>query len=120
MGKVCGLLKPLLKEMSLIYHRTFSRRIPLALMTFTRNTSNKLKGFHEDVNVRAQKTGAGLSRLHMLRQQLDVYENIFKDLANMVRDNINKIQREINREFTPVIERAMSDAYVACVNECGG
>ena len=55
----------------------------------------------------------------MLQQQLPVYEDIFKDLSATTRDAINAQQKEINREFTPVIERAMVDAYENCNNEHG-
>lgn len=55
----------------------------------------------------------------MLQQQLRVYEEIFKDLANAVREAINTQQKDINREFIPVITAAMEPAYSACVEERG-
>lgn len=99
--------------------RTFLRRLPVVLMAFTRNAAEKLRNFHRGVDGRARKVGAGIAGLHMLQQQLGVYENIFKDLSNIVKDNIIGDQKDINRGFTPVIERAMGAAYTACVDECG-
>lgn len=78
-----------------------------------------LKDFHHDVDIRARKVGAGLAGLHMLQQQIRVYEDILKDLSNTMRDTINAQQKEVNREFIPVIERAMAEAYKLCVDENG-
>ena len=89
------------------------------MTVFTREASKLLTEFHGDVNSRASKVGAGVAGLHMLHQQLTVYENIIKDLANTIKGNINTTQKDINREFTPVIERAMTAAYDACVAEAG-
>ena len=89
------------------------------LLGFTRNATNQLKDFHANADSRARKIGAGTAGLYMLQQQLGVYENIFKDLANLIKETVNNIQKEINREFTPVIERAMSAAYTECVDESG-
>lgn len=89
------------------------------MTVFTRELSKLLTEFHRDVNSRASNVGAGLAGLRMLQQQLGVYENIIKDLANTVKTNINNTQKDINREFTPVIERAMTAAYDACVEEAG-
>lgn len=86
---------------------------------FTRETSKLLKAFHGDVNSRASKVGAGVAGLRMLQQQLGVYENIINDLATTVKGTINTTQKDINREFTPVIEKAMTAAYDACVAEAG-
>ena len=92
----------------------------MVMATFARSGAQILKEFHEDVQGRAQKVGAGISGLSMLQQQLGLYGNLLKDLANTVKETISTAQKEINREFTPVIEKAMSDAYTACVEENGG
>lgn len=55
----------------------------------------------------------------MLGQQIANYENLLKDLSTNVKDAINNSQKEINREFVPVIEQAMVAAYEACVEERG-
>lgn len=89
------------------------------MSAFVRCAAKLLKEFHKDVDGRARKVGAGIAGLHMLQQQLGVYETILKDLIGTVKDAINNGQKEINREFTPVIARAMIAAYEACVNESG-
>lgn len=89
------------------------------MTVFTREASRLLREFHGDVNSRASKVGAGVAGLRMLQQQLAVYENIIKDLATTIKGTINTTQKDINREFTPVVERAMAAAYDACVAEAG-
>lgn len=60
-----------------------------------------------------------IAGLHMLHDQVSAYENILKDLSTNVREQINMTQKDVNREFTPVIERAMLTAYEQCVDERG-
>lgn len=91
----------------------------MVMSSFIRRAANLLREFHHDVDGRARKVGAGIAGLHMLQQQLGVYETILKDLTGTVKDTVNSGQKEINREFAPVIARAMIAAYEACVNESG-
>ena len=55
----------------------------------------------------------------MLQQQLQVYEEVFKDLANTTKKEIDNFQKDINREFVLVIQTAMTPAYRICVAESG-
>ncbi len=89
------------------------------MTVFTREAGKLLRDFHADDNARASKVGAGVAGLRMLQQQLEVYDNILKDLTTTIKETINTTQKDINREFTPVIERAMAAAYDACVAEAG-
>ena len=89
------------------------------MASFARNAASALKKFHRDIDARARKIGAGIASLSMLQQQVSVYETILKDLSTTVKDTISTNQKEINREFTPVIEHAMQTAYEQCVEERG-
>ena len=109
----------MLKVLASGWEKTFSRRSPAVMASFSKNAGSVLRDFHRDVDTRARKVGAGLAGLHMLQQQVRVYDDIFKDLSNTMRDTINAQQKEVNREFTPVIERAMGEAYKLCVDESG-
>jgi hypothetical protein len=91
----------------------------MVMATFARHAASSLKKFHRDIDARARRIGAGIASLSMLQQQLSVYETVLKDLSTMAKDTINTHQKEINREFTPVIERAMQTAYQQCVDERG-
>lgn len=110
---------PMMKVLASGWEKTFSRRSPAVMANFSRNAGSILRDFHRDVDARARKVGSGLAGLHMLQQQVRVYDDILKDLSNTIRDTINAQQKEANREFTPVIERAMANAYTQCVDESG-
>lgn len=108
-----------MKHIASGWERVFIRRVPSVLANLTRNASNLLKAFHQDVDRRASMTGTGVATLPMLEQQLKVYENIFKDRSATTRENINAQQKEINREFVPVITEAMIQGYTICRDERG-
>lgn len=55
----------------------------------------------------------------MLGQQLRNYKAIFQELAAQMGELISSIQREANREFTPVIARNLAAAYDWCAAESG-
>ena len=86
---------------------------------YARSAGHALQSFHMDVETRARANGAGIAGLAMLTQQLQIYEAIFKDVVAISMEAINARQREINREFTPVIAAAMQTAYEAVENEGG-
>ena len=91
----------------------------MVMASFARNSAACLKKFHKDIEARARQIGTGIAGLSMLQQQVGNYESILKDLSTAVKDTINTNQKEINREFVPVIEQAMAAAYDACVEERG-
>jgi len=91
----------------------------MVMASFTRDAAGRLRLFHRDIEARAQKIGTSIPSLHMLQQQIGVYESNIKDLSAVMKDKINATQKDVNREFTPVIEKAMQDAYTACVDERG-
>lgn len=91
----------------------------MVMASFSRNAAACLRKFHKDIDSRARQVGAGIAGLHMLQQQVVNYENLLKDLSATVRDSINTRQKEVNREFVPVIEQAMQAAYEQCVAERG-
>ena len=113
------LTDPMMKVIASGWERAFSRRAPTVMASLSRNVATLLKAFHRDVDTRARMLGVGIAGLHMLQQQLTVYEDIFKDLAATTKEIINAQQKEINREFTPVIENAMLPAYNTCTMESG-
>ena len=91
----------------------------MVMASFARNSAACLKKFHKDIEARARQIGTGIAGLSMLQQQVGNYESILKDLSMAVKDTINNNQKEINREFVPVIEQAMAAAYDTCVEERG-
>lgn len=91
----------------------------MVMASFSRNAAACLRKFHKDIESRARQIGAGIAGLHMLQQQVVNYENLLKDLSTTVKDTINTNQKEINREFVPIIEQAMEPAYEQCAAERG-
>lgn len=93
--------------------------MPTVFSSFIRNAASTIRAFHRDVSSRAVKVGAGIAGLHMLQQQLGVYESLLKDLMNIVKEVINTCQKDINREFTPIVADHMVPAYEGCTQESG-
>jgi len=65
------------------------------------------------------KQGAGVAGLAMLGQQLRNYEGIFVNLTQQLVEVINTLQRDANREFTPIIASNLASAYEWCAAEVG-
>jgi hypothetical protein len=55
----------------------------------------------------------------LLGQQLKIYEAQFGALSEQLTEIINGLQREANREFTPVVARNLATAYEWCTAESG-
>ncbi|KAK5708963.1 hypothetical protein LTR17_020189 [Elasticomyces elasticus] len=113
------LTEPLYKQLASTWEKAFQRRLPHILQSFTRAGSDLLRKFHATVAERCRQKGHGVARIGVLQAQLQTYQAIFADLATMTIAGISEGQREINREFTPVIAAAMQDAYDWCTNETG-
>ncbi|KAI9789949.1 MAG: hypothetical protein M1835_001330 [Candelina submexicana] len=113
------LAEPLVKQLAGGWEKCFARRLPNVLTAYTKSSASLLKDFHRDADDRARQNGVGVTGLHVLKQQLQVYESIFKDMGTEMVETINAQQREINREFTPVIAAAMLTAYETCTAEGG-
>ena len=102
------LAEPMLRILAGGWEKTFSRRLPLVMASFSRNSSTALRNFHRDVEARARNLGSNIAGLSMLEHQVSNYENLLKDLSAVVKVTISTAQKDINREFIPVIERAVS------------
>ena len=113
------LADPLYKELGTPWEKTFQRRLPSVFQGFHQRTSATLKEFHLGIEEKCKSQNPGVSRIDRLRDNIPVYENAFKNLANSMIININEAQREVNREFTPSIASAMAKAYEFCSLENG-
>ena len=113
------LTDPLYKELSTPWERTFQRRLPGVFQGFPQSTSVILKEFHLGIEENCKAQNLGVSRIDRLQDNIPVYENAFRSLANSMIININEAQREVNREFTPSIASAMAKAYNFCSIENG-
>ncbi|KAI6827790.1 hypothetical protein KC340_g9470 [Hortaea werneckii] len=113
------LIQPVYKQLASAWEKAFQRRLPHILQSFTKAGSAMLKKFHTAVADRCRQQGQSIARIGMLKTQLGAYDAIIKDMANNMIRQINDGQRDINREFTPVISKAMSPAYDVTSAESG-
>ena len=113
------LTEPIIKHLAGHWERVFAQRLPRGLQNFSRQSKSLLSSVHGEIEARSMKQGAGIAGIAMLRQQLRNYEAIFQTLAGQMGELINAMQREANREFTPVIARNLSSAYDYCSQESG-
>ena len=113
------LTEPMIKILAPGWEKVFTRRIQNVMNNFTKSVPTTLKKFHQDIENRARKIGTGLASLSMLSHQISVYDQVLKDSAATTKDMIAARQKDINREFGPVIERAMLQSYEWCSNEVG-
>ena len=113
------LTEPIIKNIANGWERTFSRRMPAVLNGLANKTGTLLTSFHKTVEARALRNGTSLASLDMLKQQLPNYKDTMKDLSTVAQTQIAARQKDINREFVPVVAETMKQAYNDCENESG-
>ena len=101
------------------WEKTFARRVQTVMNSFIRTIQASLRTTHQDVEARMRNTGAGTAGISMLQQQVEVYDRILKDLATSTKEMVNTRQKDLNREFVPIVARDMLEAYVRCQEENG-
>jgi hypothetical protein len=109
------LVEPIMKRLAPSWERVFQASLPQKLAAHIDKLSKLLHEFHGTIEEHANDSGVGLSNLSILKTQIFNHEQTLKDLDLSLRDQMNGLQREANREFTPSIEQAMRTAYTACV-----
>ncbi|KAL8853712.1 MAG: hypothetical protein Q9221_001523 [Calogaya cf. arnoldii] len=113
------LIEPMVKIIAPGWEKVFTRRVASVLNNFTKSIPAILLKFHREIEDRARKIGTGLASLAMLSHQMSVYEQVMKDAAASTKDMIITRQKDINREFTPVLEGIMQPSYEWCEAERG-
>ncbi|KAF7191395.1 Nuclear GTPase SLIP-GC [Pseudocercospora fuligena] len=113
------LTEPMYKMLASAWERCFQRRLPTILRSLRKSASTVLRQFHAEAERRAKERGLGLPRITMLAGQLEAYTAIFQDLCEAAVTLLNDGQKDINREFTPIIMAAMDPAYTMCSDERG-
>ncbi len=78
-----------------------------------------LTAFHNTVESRAIQNGTPLASLQVLKQQLPTYKDTLKDLSVAAQTKITTRQKDINREFVPVVAETMHQVYEDCEGERG-
>lgn len=113
------LTEPMIKLIAPGWEKVFSRKIQSVMNNFTQMVPAVLKKFHRDIEDRARKVGTSVAQLSILTQQVRLCEQSIKDLAGEIQRVIIARQKDINREFVPVIQRAMDPSYAWCDAEVG-
>jgi len=128
------LAEPMIRIIAAPWEKVFSRRTPTLVKKYATQTREKITCFHKAVADQAGPSRA--AHLHLLSGQLNTYGDSLqgkscllvictealicgKGTVNDLVDIINTTQREINREFTPVIMAVMHDSYSWCTAERG-
>ena len=113
------LTDPMLKVFAPNWERCFNRRVPSIMADLSHTVGIALDSFHKITEDQTTKNGGSIATFQMLKQQLHTYKQTFKDIGSSARDDVIKKQKDINREFTPVIAQAMAWAYDSCTAESG-
>ncbi|XP_014558036.1 hypothetical protein COCVIDRAFT_14750 [Bipolaris victoriae FI3] len=113
------LVEPIMKRLATGWERTFQRRLPEALNSHIDDLNKLLNNTHRAIEVRAQNTGIGLANVSILKTRLPIYEDVLKAYGVDLVNQMNDIQREANRNFTPCIMDTMRDAYNICAAQNG-
>ena len=110
---------PILKRLATPWERTFQSHLPSTIKKHVENSIKLLHNFHEAIRERANDSGVSFVTLSMLKTQLTNYEQLLQNLEISIIDQVNELQREANRNFTPCVAEAMHDAYQQCIIERG-
>ncbi|KAL1618669.1 hypothetical protein SLS54_007105 [Diplodia seriata] len=113
------LAEPMIKQIATGWERAFQRALPAQLDKFKKMTLEVLTNFHNTVTMRARELGVSTVAVAALSRQLNSYEPFLKGQVESIKAMMTTIQREVNREFTPVIAAAMEHAYHMCLTEHG-
>ena len=112
------LTEPVIKLISSSWERTFSRRIPLVLQETVSKAASSMKWLHSNIEAKMSRDIQPGSFL-MLRNQLQTYNSLFRELCSMSITVVTTQAKDISRMFQPVIANAVEKAYQASCNESG-
>ncbi|KAK7545338.1 hypothetical protein IWX49DRAFT_500418 [Phyllosticta citricarpa] len=113
------LTAPILKDIATGWERAFQRRLPTDVRNFKANALRELHLFHNAVAQRARRVGVSMARLNQLDSQLRNHEGFLNELVSAIVEMVNARQKEVNREFVPVVASAMEHAYQVAADERG-
>ena len=113
------LAEPLIKNLASNWERAFSGKLPKVLRDLNGKLSRLLTTFHAEVNASAMKQGVSVAGLAMLNHQNVIYTSLINELITQAMDMMTSIQRNVNRDFTPVIANKLASAYNTCAADVG-
>ncbi|KAI0876004.1 hypothetical protein GGS24DRAFT_453177 [Hypoxylon argillaceum] len=113
------LFDPISRNLATGWERAFQRRLPAILNSFAKETAVKLQQFHQAAKARAEQRHTNITGLVTLSNQILAHMRTVQGLPITISSKVTELQREANRQFTPVICEAMMEAYTICTNEHG-
>lgn len=113
------LIEPIQKKLATGWERTFQNRLPKAFEVYTKDSNGILRKFHDMVEARCRQNGVGLATLSMLKSQVYTNEELFNAFYTELFEKMTELQRDANRDFTPVIVSTMQSAYQYCTEVSG-
>jgi hypothetical protein len=113
------LFDPISRNLATGWERAFQRRLPAILEGFAKEATVNLQQFHQAAKARAEQRHTNVAGLVTLSSQIVAHMRTIQALPATICAKITDLQREANRQFTPVICKAMTNAYTVCTNESG-
>jgi hypothetical protein len=110
---------PMTRPLATPWEKAFAKELPGVLHVFAGKSKSLLAKFQEDIEARNLEKESGEAAFSMLGSQLQIYQAVFATVTKQMVDLIDSLQRDANREFTPVIVAALNSAYAWCASQIG-
>ncbi|KAI6299252.1 hypothetical protein MCOR33_004782 [Pyricularia grisea] len=104
------LLKPIIPPLASAWEKTFQRRVPVALDTFTTSVQTALRVLHTQVTNANNPPGPNQD-LTTLGWQMDRYLAAAAGIPDLLEQQISNARRQASRQLTPVIVLKMTPGY---------
>ncbi|KAI4286768.1 MAG: hypothetical protein L6R35_003976 [Caloplaca aegaea] len=114
-----ALAGPMVKRIAPGWEGMFTQHLPSILTGFARRAFEVVKQCHEEIDREARGVPVGNTGLEMLQGQIGGYGTVLETHATDVRRSIRSAQKELNRNYVPVIQAHLRTTYVACASERG-
>ncbi|KAI9653730.1 MAG: hypothetical protein M1821_006924 [Bathelium mastoideum] len=113
------LANPMMKALMSGWEKAFQQRLPHTLNEFVKAAYKIILNFHAQTVEQLRKSSRGQAAIGTLTQQLQSYGTSFHSVANQLISAISEQQKDVNRQFIPMITSALESAYECCVQESG-
>ena len=114
-----ALAAPMLEKIFPGWEKMFGRRLTTIMSSFAKSAFEVLTDCHREIDREARRLGVTDGGLRLLQRQIGGFSTILKAHATTVQEAIRSEQKNINREFVPVIQKALIPVYAACAKDHG-
>lgn len=113
------LWRPMDQKLTAGWERAFQRRLPNLLEDLGVKLTSLVEDYHKEAVAHVKEHCINPAGVTMLDQQLEGYRRQLKDVATVVKNVTQELQKEASRSFTPVIQEDMQPVYTTCFTERG-